>query len=262
MNDYEDRLIERLDARRAIATLPPRQRRILHHLCQDGKNFTEIAPEIGVSHARVAQLYHTAIKCLRGQLNRQPAVLPRRRDIAEPPAPGFDQAAFLKHMRRITALRRERREAEFERDYAEIQGLVAKEAKKKQPAPEYVPPYEPYVLPSHYTVKPPLKWSINELTFIANMAAECLLHIMQPTRPGNPALGAKITHATFHHAEPVDGAMRGIVAAVPPDARLSACLFPTTWPGVSVSNGCACVHVMTSADGHFLQLGVSWDDPF
>jgi RNA polymerase sigma-70 factor (ECF subfamily) len=64
----DQKLEERLAIERAIRTLPPEQREVLHLKAFDGWTFQQIADQLGESINTVASRYRYAIEKLRGQL--------------------------------------------------------------------------------------------------------------------------------------------------------------------------------------------------
>ena len=124
MNDTEDRLLARIDVRRALATvLTPRQREVVRRVSRLGQTYREAGLDLRISPERVRQLYFKAELLLRRRLRRPPAKLA---PVGTPP-PGFDRAAFLEHMRGVIARRKAEADAEFERDAAELARMVQRE---------------------------------------------------------------------------------------------------------------------------------------
>ena len=61
----DERWMERIALREAIATLGPREKRILALRFFDGKTQMEVAGEVGISQAQVSRLEKNAIATLR-----------------------------------------------------------------------------------------------------------------------------------------------------------------------------------------------------
>lgn len=173
---YEDRLVDRIAAREAIASrLTPRQRHVLSRCYHYGETYREVAVHDAVSATRISQIHDRAVRLLRIGFANPPKIAPTRPQQAtrDTPPPGFDKAEFLRHMRLLIELReqhaiwerqeeaRREREAaeqarreelarkarelgreqrEFERERAELARLIAGETAKNAPPP---PPFVP-----------------------------------------------------------------------------------------------------------------------
>jgi DNA-binding CsgD family transcriptional regulator len=183
--DFEARLVDRIAAREAIAAagLTSKQRQVLRRYTRYGDTYREIASREGLSVERIRQHHRRSIDKLRAHLAKPDLPRPTTRNT---PPPGFDKAAFLRHIRLLIELReqralweqqeqarREREEIEraaelekreFERERDELARLIAGE-KTKKPTPLAPTPFDSFTtgppspslkikLPVQYTVHP------------------------------------------------------------------------------------------------------------
>jgi hypothetical protein len=116
--DYEQRLVERIALRIAIAKLGERERRILREIVR-GNTQAEVGQSEGVSSARVAQIYNCAVGKLRERLH-----VPHYRSGRIAPRLPFDRAAFLKHMQGLIEQRARAEEQAFQYECARMRGLI------------------------------------------------------------------------------------------------------------------------------------------
>ena len=187
---YEEWLVDRIAAREAIAArLTPRQRHVLSRCYRYGETYREVAARDGVSATRISQIHDRAMRLLRRGFADQPkiaAVSPQQTTRDTPP-PGFDKAAFLRHMRLLIELREQhaiwerqeeierrereerhrrqvelyeletarlRKQNEFARERAELVRLIAGETAKNAPPPPHPGDTLKIKLPVQYTVHP------------------------------------------------------------------------------------------------------------
>jgi DNA-binding CsgD family transcriptional regulator len=279
LNEDEDRLLARIDARRAISALTPRHRKILRAYCRYGHTFAEIAKDIGVSVPTVTEHYHSALRRLQVSVAKQPtALLP-----ADTPVQGFDKTAFLDHMRRLIIRRREERDAEFERDCADVVRLVSRETLNKLPPPPPPPPqkYGPaFSYATHHATYPPFKhqadkqnvehWfdptatlSVNDMREIALYAANIFVAVRRPATDGNWQLGAMVAHVVCtRDADTIAHAMNRLARELPVSARLSAkeMAVPDGILGASITGRYVAMRVASVENGHKVSIEVMWDE--
>jgi DNA-binding CsgD family transcriptional regulator len=234
--DFEARLVDRIAAREAIAAagLTSKQRQVLRRYTRYGDTYREIASREGLSVERIRQHHLRSIDKLRAHLAKPDLPRPTTRNT---PPPGFDKAAFLRHMRLLIELReqralweqqeqarREREEIEraaelekreFERERNELTRLIAGEKTKYAPPPAPSPlpppkvkvPYGPYSSeqlygPTHTVINspsyaPPPLPTEGFLGTLAGCALEYLLLARPQQFCGNPWLGKWATSVVF-----------------------------------------------------------------
>ena len=142
--DWEDRLHERLDARKLIRELPPRERRIFCARLIEGRFGEELAAEEGCSAARIAQITYRALRRLQQRSVSRETLKPEA-DTPRQTAPnGFDRAAFLAHMRGLIARREHEKQRIFERERMSLDAMLGDD---DDITPSADLPYEPTPLP-------------------------------------------------------------------------------------------------------------------
>jgi hypothetical protein len=255
---FEDRLIDRIAAREAIAArLTPRQRRVMARTIRYGETTKEVGKREGCSATRINQIVSRSVDRLRGACVERPIAraAPQQTTRATPPT-GFDKATFLRHMQGLIVQREAVAREAFQRERRMLDALLAQEL----PKPVYL------TTPKHIHVAPPpppppAPLGAFQLQFLARLAVVELTHLLGPTRqPGMPTLGARNNSVSYHtQAGTMQTAIRQLLDSLPSGARLSACLFPTSWPGACAANEYAAVNVMGGSEG-CLQLDVSWDE--
>ena len=134
---FEDRLIQRLDVRKASRELDARERRVLWSRVA-GETLGEIGLVEGLCAQRVGGIERKAIECLRRALERHPnpPVVLRSRAVKVAKPEGFDAAAFLNHMRSLIRLREWRKQEELWRERRELEELVAGGERRREAAKE------------------------------------------------------------------------------------------------------------------------------
>lgn len=259
MNETEDRLLRRIDARRAIARLTPRQRDVLVGRVRYQQTYHRIADDLNISHVRVSQLYDRALIMARRVITAQPVRSP-----AKVPH-GFDRAAFIEHMRGCVARRDLARSRQFELDVAELARLVRREQEEKASPP--LPDAAVAELVEYYKQQSTAPWKPPEpqppnLQTVALQALRTFLSLRQPTRFGSQTLGTYCTNVTYpwrtgHVAE----AVRELEAEIPKDAFLSVCVFAVLpgYTGAQASNGYISMRAMMESNGEMVRLDVTWD---
>jgi len=286
---FEERLHERIDARRLIATrLSPRQRRVLCRSYLHGETLREIAAPDGVSPVRVAQILATATR----RLQVASRALPAGR-VAPPspaPPPGFDRVAFLCHMQGLIARREIKARQDFEAERAVLDGLLEGEqayAKAKaQPklsfaelkasavygkiaaeleatAKKLWPDLPKPPLPTQ-TVEP---WfdlarqpTHEDLRCIAQYTLGYFAAACGPMQDGSPDVGSQMMRVLCpRDADAIAEAMQRVKASIPSSHRLSACLLdtPPELLCVALGNRRVALRVSSIEDGKRVAIEVT-----
>jgi hypothetical protein len=295
LNDYEERLVERIDARRLIRDrLTPRQRRILTRYYRYDETLQHAAQKEGISTARAGQLVAKALERLR-------APAPARSPQA--PLPGFDTVAFLGHMRGLIAKREEEAREQQARDEAkarywrkteryaldaimrneEAAGLFdpppPQKAKQQPPLPPpgsatIWPPPPPFVPrpPETPRVEP---WfdpthtpTLEDLRHIAHYTlgyfeAVRRGHSGQRNLPdGLSDCGERVSRIEcLRDADTLCTALNKESVQMPPMARLSRGIhgIPDGVFGVEIASRCMAVRVMSMPDRQYVVVMFRWD---
>ena len=272
---FEERLHERIDARRLIATrLSPRQRRVLCRTYLHGETLREIAAPDGVSPARVAQILAVALQ----RLQRPPQALPRPAPATAPAPPGFDRTAFLHHMQGLITRRivedsnrreRERQNLDAIMRREEAQGLFEPPAPPK-PAPP-PKPYAPTIYWAPAPRPPPTQnvepWfdparqpTLEDLRCIAQYTLGYFTSAAGLVRDGSSEVGSHTMRVLCpRDADAIAEAMQRVRAAMPSSHRLSACLLdtPPELLCVALGNRRVALRVSSIEDGRRVAIEVT-----
>lgn len=287
--DYEARLIDRIAIREVAAKrLRPREKRILGRLTRYGETYREVGEREGISPARVRQIHKVALRRIRSPLafwERKTLNLPASRTTADTPPPGFDRAAFLRHMEGLIAKREEQareqraREEDYARNWrknerADLDQIMRNEERQGlfDPPPPPPPPrpqlsirlpaqYNIHVYDSPSYTSPPLPTQV-DLNVMAQRALDYLLLARPQQLMGTPWLGEWATSVVFtRDGGSVSEAVDRIVRELPPHARLSAFPVPVDQKvlGANATNPFASLRVTVTPDGLRLRFDVTWD---
>jgi hypothetical protein len=279
--DFEERLVDRIAAREAIAArLSPRQKLVLrHYLCDETLDEIGRCDEVArtgqtgrpISRERIRQILIQSTNRLRAAFAEAPKLASAKplQTTRNTPPPGFDKAAFLRHMQGLIAKREE--EARKQRDFEEQ--LARNWRKREREALDRImrneeldglfdpPPPKPVY---HYALSPPRPPppTADDLSRIAHRALEYLLLTRPQYFAGTPWLGKWCTSVVF----PVEGgvttvAVDKINAEIPSHARLSA--FPVEIPkgttGANATTPYASLRVTLTDGGLQIRFDVTWD---
>jgi hypothetical protein len=281
VNDIEDALIRRIDARQAIAAALAdkggRDRGIISGYWRDDLSGTEIARKYGVSRSRVHQIADKFLQRARQAIAAPPH--PPRRDIEA----RFDRAAFLRHMRGLIERRQNAEAREFEQNCSALQSMLARERKRAAPTPtpaaqpkwfphpHDLPAWKPYSPP--FVPAPPLD--------VAELAKRALVIFTRVRFPfatgwlpddGSQTVGERCSVVRFRLMGPVsdqvleDSLMR-LSNEIPAAAILSAKPLAAALPmGGNASNRYVSVQTLatdfnpwTGEAGY--RFAVTWDYP-
>jgi hypothetical protein len=291
--DFEERLVDRIALKEAIAArLTPRERRVLSRYTRYGETYREIGKHEGRSVERIRQIHQHSIRKLiyplriEGRTERKPQPQQTTRNT---PPPGFDKAAFLRHMRWLIAKREEHARYQCARDEEEARNWRKRERdaldrimrnEEKQGLFDPPPPPEPkpppwtikqaleYVNGPYHTVHnspsyapPPLPTQA-ALRDMAELALEYLLQSHSSYFAGLPQLGKWCTSVVFtRDGGQVSEAVNSIVRALPAHARLSSYPVPIEdgTLGAHATTPYASLRVTVTPDGLKLRFDVTWD---
>ena len=277
---YEDRLVDRIAVNEAIAArLDPRQRRVLLRYHRYGETLEEVGRREGVTRERIRSVLGKSYDRLRTHLEKTGRPQPTTRTA---PPPGFDKAAFVRHMRLLIELReqhtREWERREFEIERAEVARLVAGEAAKNAPSLPHLGNTLKIKLPVQYTAHksdhsvnysspnyhPPPLPTLGDLNRIAHTALIYLLagHPSMPLGGVSESLGKWCTSVVFtRDGGEVSEAVNSIVRELPAHARLSAYPVPIEdgTLGAHATAPYASLRVTVTPDGLKLRFDVTWD---
>jgi Sigma-70, region 4 len=292
--DYETRLVDRIAIREAAAKLAPRERRVIARYFGHDETLREVGEREGICAARVGQIVNRSVRKLRDRFAEQPEARakPHQTTRATPP-PGFNRAAFLRHMQGLIAKREEQaseqraRDEEYARNWRkrerdaldaimrseELDGLFdppPPQKPKLSPPPLPKPPpvgtwYEP-ASPSQQNVEPWFDLSrqptLSDLRCIAQYALGYFVAARRPTKPGSLAIGGLTTRVVCpRNADMVATALQRVRVEIPPAARLSAALLDVPNDIAAVTLGCPFValRVASVEEGRKVSIEVTWD---
>jgi Sigma-70, region 4 len=291
--DFEERLVDRIAAREAIAArLTSRQRHVLSRCYRYGETYREVGARDGVSATRINQIHDKAVRSLRRGFAAPPkiaAVAPTQTTRDTPP-PGFDRAAFLRHMRGLIAKREEKAREQRARDEEEARNWRKRERdaldqimrneevrglfdppppqKPKLPPPPPIPQpqWQPPSLPAGQNVEPWFDLSrqptLGDLRCIAQYALGYFVAVRRPTKPGSLAVGGLTTRVVcLRDADMVATALQQVRVEIPATARLSAALLDVPEGLLAVTLGCPFValRVASVEEGKQVSIEVTWD---
>lgn len=265
--DFEDRLIERIDARQAIRTgLSSRQQRFLRLHLQDA-SLEDIGKVEGVTRERARQIVDKSYRLLRRAVWQSPPV-------ARYTPVGFDRRAFVDHMRHLRWMREEEERRRFERERARLAIMVQQELEPPPPPapPVWNPPVQPgqwakIKLPVQYAVTPAIEParplpvpSVSELRTIAENALDCFM-IDRRDQPPVEFQGNRRSTVTFPRQGGILAhAMERLAHEVTLDGYLS--IFPLELPatmlGATATNDFASVTVTVSKDLSQFAIHTPW----
>jgi hypothetical protein len=210
---------------------------------------------------------------------------PASRTTANTPPPGFDRAAFLRHMQGLIAEREERACEQRARDEEEARNWRKREREaldrimrneeqdglfdppppppspKVRPQVQYTYASPPYVynVPSY---APPQLPTQDGLCAMAHEALRYLLLARPQHFTGTPWLGKWATSVVFtRDGGSVSEAVNSIVRELPAQARLSAYPVPIEKGtlGANATTPYASLRVTVTPDGLKLRFDVTWD---
>lgn len=268
-HDYEDRLIERIDIRKAVReAFTPRQRDVFRGYLR-GHTLREAASDIGLSIERIRQLRVRVFDKLQKHLARVPVSLE------------FDKAAFIEHMRGLKERRAKLERMRFEAERREFKRLVIEEQLAKGSTSKIIE----YVDKQYSLPPPPSGLSLIEVLAAERAAWEAarkprplpsreeLNHIADEAlswcnakwsaRLSYPRAGNRRTYVTFpREGGVIVRAMEELQAAIPAHAMLAA--EPLEIPeGMLAGQSVApfgSVTVTVSEDATRLTLHMAWFD--
>jgi hypothetical protein len=297
--DFEERLVDRIAAREAIAArLTPRQRHVLSRCYHYGETYREVAARDGVSATRINQIHDHAVRLLCKGFANQPkiATASPQQITRNTPPPGFDKVAFLRHMRWLIAKREEQAREQRARDEEEARNWRKREREAldrimrneeqdglfdppppKPPAPPSWPstPSLQIRLPGQYTVHPQQSYyvhnspsyhppSLPTLGDLNRIAHTALMYLFsaRPQFDGTQTLGKWCTSVVFtRDGGEVSEAVNSIVRELPAHARLSAYPVPIEdgTLGAHATTPYASLRATVTPDGLKLRFDVTWD---
>ena len=280
--DFESRLIDRIAVREAAARLAPRERRIVARYFGHGETGKEIGDREGICGARVHQIVDRSLRKLRDRFRERPEAKakPQQTTRATPP-PGFDRAAFLRHMQGLI----ERREARARELFARERSILDALMRAEEAYGLFDPPAPPTLAPPPPTFRPPnhpgytVAWpgehrqqnvepwfdlskplTLPHLRCIAQYTLGYLVAARRLPPTGTAHIGEMTTRAEcLRDADAIATAMMQI--AIPKSARYSACLLDVPDGIIAVALGSPHVALrLASADeGKRVSIEVTWD---
>ena len=235
--DFEDRLIERIDARKLISTrLNPRQKHMLCRAVRYGETLREIGEPLGIGGARVGQIVNKAWDKLTNS------------GVVKPPRT-FDKAEFTAHMRGLIKRR------------VDVEAWAAKweaEREAERAAERAKPPPPPPRVWSTPAVSQP--WRIYKIALYVLGYFRAARNLEQI---GLLTPGTKIGRIECERDDDaIAAALMKFARELPPAARLSA--YPLQFfkepPMACAESPFFATRVITSADGRRLAIEMTWDD--
>jgi DNA-binding CsgD family transcriptional regulator len=261
---YERQLVDRIAVREAAAQLTLRQRQVLHGYYRLDESRKEIAGRLNLSAPRIAQLHERGLKMLRARLTARPWPPPLP---APRPPPGFDKAAFLRHMIRLKEDKARRAAELFTEERDGLEAMLARERREREPPKPYEP--TPWPKPLNYPITftvvgpkpaPPGPAQLQEMAQYALRLF--LLHHPVPilATATMAGLGPMTSAVDFALEGQLDEAVRRLAAHVPQDAWLSTQPLPVPLEGRSATaqNAFAAVRVVISTDERRAEIAVTW----
>lgn len=269
---FEDRLHERLDARALIRALPPRQRHIVIRTWLHGETLREIGKREGLSPARVAQVHIKALQ----RLQRPPQPPPRPEPAKATPPPGFDRAAFWRHMDLLIRLRDQRARQRFERERAVLARMLEGEQAEVATLPQPAKPWKPVAAPPFWAPPPPPPpqhvepWfdpahqpTLGDLRCIGEYAIGYFTAIWG-SQQGSADYGGTLMRVQCPRtADAVAEGLQRVKAELPPMACLSACLLETPDDVLcaTVGNRSVALRISSVEDGKQVAIELTYDPP-
>ena len=245
--DFEDRLIERIDARKLIAArLNPRQKHMLCRAIRYGETLREIGEPLGIGGARVGQIVNKAWD----NLTNSGVVEPFARAPGTPP--GFNNAEFTAHMR---GLIKARVDADAWAAKWEAEREAERAAERAKPPPPPPPPPRVWSTPADYQPSRIYKIALYVLGYFRAARNLEQFGLLTP--------GTKIGRIECERDDDaIAAALMKFARELPPTARLSA--YPLQFfkepPMACAESPFMATRVIASADGRRLAIEMTWDD--
>lgn len=269
--DFEARLIDRIAVKEAAVRLEPRERRIISRYFRHGETGKEIGDREGICGARVNQIVNRSLRKLQARFTERPEAKakPQQTTRATPP-PGFDKAAFLRHMQGLIERREAWARALFARERSSLDAIMRWEEEaglfdppappkpKVAPPPSPPPPRQP-VEPWFDLSKP---FTLPHLRCIAHYTLGYFVAARRPIQAGSSSIGKMTTRVVCpRDADAIATGMMQVKAGIPATAHLSACLLDVPEGLFAVALGCPFValRVASLECGKRVSIEVTWD---